>query len=77
MQMVIKFLRRLKEGHQQFLDFNKLEIIGKKLVHARVQPQIPNGNSVRDIIIRGKKIEIIIWVILLKLLDYSLSVSMR
>lgn len=55
MQMVIKFLRRLKEGHQQFLDFNKLEIIGKKLVHARVQPQIPNGNSVRDIIIRGKK----------------------
>lgn len=46
-------------------------------MHARVQPQIPNGNSVRDIIIRGKKIETIIWVILLKLLDYSLSVSMR
>ena len=33
MQMVIKFLRRLKEGHLRFLDFKKFEIIEKMMAH--------------------------------------------
>lgn len=50
---ILKFLRRLKQGHSWFRDFNRLENVGKtdERVHRR---KFPNDNSVRAIFPRRK-----------------------
>jgi len=50
--MVIKFLRRLKEGHKQIHDFKNFKII-EKPVRARKHRKFTKDNWVRAILLKG------------------------
>ena len=49
--MVIKFLRRLKEGHKQIHDFKNFKII-EKPVRARKHRKFTKDNLTRAILLR-------------------------
>ena len=49
MQMIIKFLRRLNEGHLRLLDGKKVDIFKKKNNECAYTASILNDNSIQAI----------------------------